>query len=208
MRFNTLILLGFVSVVLSAPLWKRHEPPGGTIKDSIDPSNNTTPNISQRGLFHACKVTFIQAQHVTQVATVDSKTNDLAQQWVIRLLDEAEKRMGLDFSCRVSFENKYQGLLFAGNYHYPIKFYLEDEGKKPICGSGRGGYGCNGSIRSDKSARFTHPYNTIQITSQEGQEIFQNNLGKIGIGSTWLGSMDWSNGTSSSSKANPPPRNY
>ncbi|KAJ3788218.1 hypothetical protein GGU10DRAFT_346731 [Lentinula aff. detonsa] len=198
-------ILTLVSVVFSAPFTKNREA-GNDIDSSASFSGNTSPSVSRRGIFHTCSVTFDQADHVSQVATVDSKTNDLAQQWVIRLLDEAEKRMGLNFSCNVKFINKYKGILFSGNYRYPIRFHLEDEGKEPICGLGSGGYGCSGSIRWDKSARFTHPYNAIQINSQEGGAIFQNNLGKIGVGSMWLGSVDWSKGASQGSK--PPQRNH
>ncbi|KAJ3847818.1 hypothetical protein EV368DRAFT_87298 [Lentinula lateritia] len=179
--------------------------------------DNTNSSISQRGIFHICSVTFDQASHVTEVATVDSKANDLAQQWVVRLLNEADKRMGLTFDCTIKFTNKYRGQLFAGNYRYSIQFHVEDDGKKPLCGSTQGGWGCSGSIRWDKSARFTHPYSEIQISRTDGEKIFDNSvsvsfyrimtssqkrafavllyllgLGKIGTSSTWIGAMDWS----------------
>ncbi|KAJ3888417.1 hypothetical protein GG344DRAFT_67968 [Lentinula edodes] len=158
----------------------------------MNAQDNTNSSITQRGIFHVCSVTFDQASHVTEVATVDSKANDLAQQWVVRLLIEADKRMGLTFDCTIKFTNKYRGQLFAGNYRYSIQFHVEDEGKKPLCGSTQGGWGCSGSIRWDKSARFTHPYNEIQISRTDGGKIFDNSLGKIGTGSTWIGAMDWS----------------
>ncbi|KAJ4487650.1 hypothetical protein J3R30DRAFT_3430143 [Lentinula aciculospora] len=169
MRFNAILVLTvlyFVCITFAAPL----------LESPTSAQDNTSPSITQRGIFHKCSVTFDQEYHVTAVTTVDSKVNDLAQQWVMRLLDVADKRMGLTFSCRTTFTNKYQGQLFAGNYHYPIRFHIEDEGNKPICGISSAGWGCTGSIRSDKSARFTHPYNEIQISRADGEVIFENSM--------------------------------
>ncbi|KAJ4483005.1 hypothetical protein C8J55DRAFT_511245 [Lentinula edodes] len=187
----TIAVLSFACATFAAPLLKLET--GNIIGNGpMNAQDNTNSSITQRGIFHVCSVTFDQASHVTEVATVDSKANDLAQQWVVRLLIEADKRMGLTFDCTIKFTNKYRGQLFAGNYRYSIQFHVEDQGKKPLCGSTQGGWGCSGSIRWDKSARFTHPYNEIQISRTDGGEIFDNSLGKIGTGSTWIGAMDWS----------------
>ncbi|KAJ4463253.1 hypothetical protein C8R41DRAFT_861957 [Lentinula lateritia] len=83
----TIAVLSFACAAFAAPVMKLET--GKIIGDGpTNVQDNINSSISQRGIFHICSVTFDQARHVTEVATVDSKANDLAQQWVVRLLQE------------------------------------------------------------------------------------------------------------------------